>query len=375
MNNRVNCLNVSKNNSFYTFILEITYKYYNIMNSESEELNGSAITVYDLGKKIHTELILNTIIKEESLENVHMSKLNFLLNWTLNLKKDSKNYELNCFIRSLLRDLMILLVDHLKAFPPNPRNVLWTNFIYLSILVYEFMTFHNLSHFLIKEKPSFDEINMDNIIVPRLIFSSLNLERESPNSLISPSNRKRNSILKLKTCEMKTQRTKDLWIDFILFETIYSSLCPLWSLNFFENKDCKYRENKAIIYERLIEDYLLNNSRKDLFIETLKLFLHYYKIDEETTYNNNLIKVFSNLFTVSISLLQELEEILYWLEEYERFIIFLIISSSNMKYTSSIFYNSVQEIVADVVCFSICFLSDEYLHTRKGTVFESKFLI
>jgi len=344
------------------------------MNSESEELNGSAITVYDLGKKIHTELILNTIIKEESFKNIQMSKINYLLNWTLRLKKDSKNYELNCFIRSLIRDLMILLVDNLKAFQPSLSNVLWANFTFFSILVYEFMTFHNLSHFLINFKPSFDDINMDNIIVSRLIFSSLNLERDSPNSLISPCNRKRNSILKIKTCEMKTQTTKDLWIDFNLFETIYSCLCPLWSLKFFEFKDWKYKENKVTIYEKMIEDYLSNNSRKDLFIENLKLFLHCFKIDEETTYNNNLIKVFSNLFAVSISLLQEQEEILYWLEEYERFIIFLIISSSNMKYTSSIFYNYVQEIVADVVCFSICFLSDEYLHTRKGTVFESKFL-
>ena len=343
------------------------------MNNESDELNGSAITIYDLGKKIHTELILNTILREDSLKNIQMSKINYLLNWALKLKNDSKNYELNSFIRSLIRDLLILLVDYLKTLPPNVNNVLWMNFSYFSVLIYEFMTFHNLSHFLINEKATLNEINMDNIIVPRLAFSSLNLERDCPNAIISPSNRKRNSILKIKTNESKTLRTRDLWVDYILFEMVYTSLCHLWSLNFYENKVYTYKENKIEIYEKMIEDYILNKNRKDIFIEIFKILLQNFKIDEETLYNNNLIKVFSNLFSITISLLQNQEEILFWLEEYERFIIFLIISSSNMKFTSSIFYNNVQDIIADVVSFSICFLSDEYLHTRKGYIYESNF--
>lgn len=372
MNNRENCINLFKNNTFYIFLLEVTYKYYVIMNNESEDLDGSAIAIYDLGKKIHTEMILNTMLKDESLRSLPMTKINFLLNWSIKFKTNPKNYDMNCFLRSLLRDLLILIVDIIKSMSPNLKSIIWENFTNFSILIYEFMTFHNLSYLLVNENIIINEINMDNIIVPRLIFSSLNLERDCPNAIISPSNRKRNSILNIKPFDTKNQKTKDLWMDYILFEKIYSCLSHLWSTKFFEVKDLIYRENKRQIFEMMIDDYLGIKKQKDVFINYIKLFFQTFKINEEITYDINLIKIFSNMFGVTISIIHDSEDIILWLDEYERFIIFFIIASCNLKNTGSNFFILVNETIADIVCFAICFLSDELLHTRKGSLYESK---
>ena len=49
------------------------------------------------------------------------------------------------------------------------------------------------------------------------------------------------------------------------------------------------------------------------------------------TYDNNLINVFSKMFAITISLFQDTSEIIHWWEEYERFLIFLLIATTNMK--------------------------------------------
>ena len=376
MNNSQNCLFLYKNELFYLFLIEISYKYYLMMNNESDELNGSAITIYNLGKKIHSELFLNLILKDGSKKSTPIKKINYLLDWSLKFKKKSKNYELNCFIKSLLIDLLVLLVDLAKSIPPNINSVIWENLTYFSILIYEFMTFHNLLNYLVRDYLMLKDINVDNVIVPQIIISSLNLERETPNNNISPSNKKMNSLFANKVFDSKSHKTKELWNDFIIFQIMYSSYSDLWSKKFYEaDKGLKYDESRIVIYEKIIEEFIINKKQKDLFIEIIKIFFHNFKIDDKMPYNNNLIKVISNTFVITISLVQETSEIIYWLEEYERFLLFFLIVSCNMKNNKNDFYNIVQDTIADIINFAICFLSDEYKHSRKNSINKSKYII
>ena len=130
-----------------------------------------------------------------------------------------------------------------------------------------------------------------------------------------------------------------------------------------------------MIYEKIIEEFIINKKQKDLFIEIIKIFFHNFKIDDKMPYNNNLIKVISNTFVITISLVQETSEIIYWLEEYERFLLFFLIVSCNMKNNKNDFYNIVQDTIADIINFAICFLSDEYKHSRKNSINKSKYII
>ena len=61
-------------------------------------------------------------------------------------------------------------------------------------------------------------------------------------------------------------------------------------------------------------------------------------------------------------MLQNEKEIKHWLEEYEKFIIFMIIASSKIseKDDNNHFYLKVEEITLDIICFGLSFLIDEY---------------
>ena len=74
-------------------------------------------------------------------------------------------------------------------------------------------------------------------------------------------------------------------------------------------------------------------------------------------------------------MLQDEKEIKHWLEEYEKFLIFMIIASSNMseKDDNNHFYLKVQEISLDIICFGLSFLIDEYFSNNiKTSITKSK---
>ena len=93
--------------------------------------------------------------------------------------------------------------------------------------------------------------------------------------------------------------------------------------------------------------------------------------------NMPVIKVISNMFMICISLLQEELEIKYWLEEYEKFLNFVILSACNttMKSSTDEPYLFIQEQSIDVITFGLAFLLDEYYGNRKDSLFKSKNLI
>ena len=98
-----------KNRNFYFWLIETTFKFFQIIQSEnSNDPNYSfAISIYDLGKKIHVELIMNTILKDEKLRSEPMIKISNLLSWGIYYKNlfcnQKSNYEVNDFIKFLMK--------------------------------------------------------------------------------------------------------------------------------------------------------------------------------------------------------------------------------------------------------------------------------
>jgi hypothetical protein len=349
VNNRENSLILYKNNNFYSWLIDTAFKFYKLKSDEVEV--NIALSVYELSNKIHTELLLGNVTEKNELLT---SKLDYLLSWGIQQKNINTTLdgnqmrkvglEINEFIKNLLKDLLNNFKNRISNCSPSINYTPLENFLCFVIIAYEYMTFYNLESSLRLNSLSFSEMGSENIIVPRCIFSGLNLDHN-----MSEEN------------NSNALRISHLWTDYKMFDGMYSFFSKLWGKDLF-----KFPSNALNViqkYDPIVEDYIKNKKKRDIFLEDMKI-LNYRIAGRDIP----LIKVFSALFTINISLLQDDVEIRHWISEYERFLIFVIIASCNITSTH-VDYSTIQESVAEVVAFSLCFLLDEYFNSRKNTTF------
>jgi len=354
-----------KNKNFYFWLVETCFKFYQKLQEDSDNNNSSAI--YKFGKKIHTDLIFTTILKEEKLKSEPMNKISNLLSWGIYYKNmycnQKSNFQVNDFIKFLLQDLLLAFKEKIKTIPQKMNISIWENFVIFTLFCYEYMTFYNLEKMLKLDASTLTEWNYENIIVPRGIISGLNLEHHSRESLTETTLNTTN------TSSNNTARKNlatELWSDYKMYESLFINFDKLIDKSIFDIPE----KNLVSKCEKLSNEFIFNKKNKDLFVEQLKIL--FYKFSHENfSYNINLVKVLSNMLSITISLMQDDVEIKFWLEEYENFLKFLIIASSNMVNKGEL-YNQVQETTIDIVCFGLCFLIDEYFNTKRNTSYISK---
>ena len=354
LNTKENSSIITKNCLLYPFLIETAYKFFQITNetNEKNQINSLAISILIICKKIHTDLILNSIVRDEKLKTDPINKLHFLLSWGIFFKNlysnRKKNIDINNFIKNLFIELISNFKQKLKPFSPSLSFSIWENYIAFSILIYEFMIFYGLNFNFI-----FSICDDETIVVPKFILTGLNLQLDM--------NKEQKS---------GTMLINQIWSDFKIFESNYSIISSIFGKKFFN--DDKYSTLK---FEKIIDDIIFNKKKKDIFIENIKLLFYSFKPNDNTNYNVSFVKTISNTFTILITMLQDEKEIKHWLEEYEKFLIFMIIASSNMseKDDNNHFYLKVQEISLDIICFGLSFLIDEYFsNNTKTSITKSK---
>jgi len=91
-------------------------------------------------------------------------------------------------------------------------------------------------------------------------------------------------------------------------------------------------------------------------------------------YDIPLVKVINNFLIITINLSKDLKIFNYWLNEYERFLLFLIFGSSNMSKDNSEGYLFYQENILDIIIYGIMFLVKliDELGSMKKHVFDDK---
>ncbi len=272
------------------------------------------------------------------------------------------NFQVNDFIKFLLQDLLFAFKEKIKTISPKMNISIWENFVIFTVFCYEYMTFYNLEKMLKLDASTLTEWNYENIIVPRGIISGLNLEHHSRESLTETTLNTTNTS---STNTARKNLATELWSDYKLYEALFLNYDKLLDKSIFDIPE------KGLVskYEKLSNEFIFNKRNKDHFIEQIKI-LYFNFSHENFSYNINLVKVLSNMLSITISLMQDDVEIKFWLEEYENFLKFLIISSSNMVNKGDL-YNQVQETTVDIVCFGLCFLIDEYFNTKRNTSYIS----
>lgn len=340
-----------QNKEFYLWLVETTFL--NLIELEENNSNTSNIIINDLGRKIHSDLIINSILYDERVRSQPMTNIHYLLSWGIYTKNkysnNKKNLLVNSYIKSYIEDSLFSIKEKLKLISPNVTIALWENFAVLTLLSYEYITFYNQEKMLKLDASSLADWGYDRIIVPRGIFSGLNLLQG-----VYKEEKRKNELI------------RSIWSDYDFYMNIYSIYSHFWDKSLFDSNNIDI----IMKYEHYASNMIVNKKSKDVFADIINLLFLVYRPKDKNEYPNIVVKVISNMFMITLSMIHNDVEIKFWLDEYERFLIFLLIASCNLD-VSRDNYTLIQECTMDIVCFGLCFLIDEYFHTRKTVDYQS----
>ena len=156
------------------------------------------------------------------------------------------------------------------------------------------------------------------------------------------------------------------WIDFQFFYDLYYRINFIWKKDNVYKKKNKYtKKNKIQKYEYILQNIILDKENKNIYQKELQ-FLCNEQSKEENILNIEIIIPLIQIIPISlmsmlsmINNFQDQEDFLRWIKDFKNFIIYLIISSSNLtRIDKEELYNDLQNKCLDAILASICFLKN-----------------
>ena len=340
--NNKNCNLLLSNNRIYSLLLETTFKFY---KSEDENQKG----LYQAGKTLLLNVFINSFIYAEknNPDKYPCNEIESIFSWG---KRISKSIQYNNSVYDFLNELLVDFVNIFRLkFVKNvyftAENEIKSSFYIKNYLLMITQIFRFSFHFESSSIDDEEKINLKNQLMEKYT-SSMHIDFS-------------------KDC------IKEMWINFPLFEGVFKKLDFLWSKeNIYKRyKLSKTKGNKVIKYETILEKIILDKNFKNVHQNELRL-LTYEELNQDSNSEQiiPLIRIIPITIMSIISILSKKGnnevEMLYWLKEYKKFIMFIIISSSNITRVNQLdFYNYVQSKCIGTLISSICFLKDILANT------------
>ena len=353
---------------------------FNLLN---HKFNNFSSVRYELDKN---DLIKNIIINSrKTLNNILLyninnndieyiiEDINFAMDFYKKFKNKYKNGNLNelnntfnIFYRKFLSDILNICQKHFFPINQNFSN-LNVNIsdeeekilIFVVNICYEFIFFSNIDN-------NYLEINNFLKSKSSHIFNNILLSDIHIISNFEDINKDKN----INNCDDEVEdlfSIKKYFADFSVFERMILIFRPLISLNTFGN----YEDDKYLT------ENILNTKRSNTYLDILKL-LCYDNINISYSINMiSLIYIISNSFIFYINLCKNKKELKLILDKYKSFIIFLILSSSNLSINEEDFenidiVNNVNKKVIITINYYIHYIYDKY---KSNNEFINKYLI
>lgn len=402
--NKRNCHTLLKNKYFHQWLLDLIFPYQILLQENFSEQpgpskqSGLAATIIEVGVKIHTNVIINSILYEQELQSqnenffTHNKKdlridLNSifqnLLTWLFKIRKlgTVESRSAGNLIRALLLHLIDSFDVQLKLMSPSNKFPIWQNFLNLTFIIYEFVVFSNFDKKISEKRINFDSLEKNEILVE--IIQNLNYDfegscnnetdQENPTNAKDSSNRS-NRENRLGVSMM------DIWIDRELLIKLYETYQPIWHENVFklEKKSSSTLSDEFKFIDSLVNKLIFEN-KPNFFIEDLKVLLtnssslevsNISNMNSEHSRNNTIMRAILNIIIIIIRLSENKNEVFYWVKELEKFTLFIIAATENAKIeiTSNIneqVLTNAQEATSSSIILVFNFLIDELNSPRR----------
>ncbi len=355
-----NCLILLKNQYFYQWLLDLMIPFQILLKNpyfKSENESGIAITIIDLGVKILTSIIVNSVLIDERIRTEPCSKLQLLFNWMYKLRKVGivESKAATDLVRIILNNLVISISEYTKILLPSLRFSVWENFLYIFLMVYEFLFFTNFDAKIKSKSANFEQLEKAEIFIE--IIQNLPYKQDNKGDA--------------KVC------VYDNWIDKDLLEKIYTNFKSLWQDHIFKiNTNSRKMSNvsQANAEELKILDSmiakLIEENKFNAYVDDLRLLMYvpnnsYYS---EISKHPNVMRVLINMVCIVIKLVEKTDDVFNWVKELEKILLFIITACENARideYTNEAFLDSCQECVAECLVMSFNCIIDELNSPRR----------
>ena len=326
-------------NIILSSFLDLAFKFFQFKD------DSACKQCYDICKEILLQIYIGAIDCEEKKDNLlPIYGLEVVFTWAdiIITEQSSKVNALYNFIYEFLFEVLEkFTVKYGKQmnFLLNDADFYINNYYLKNYLIMHTHLFNFSFHFAWDLKAS-DFINGNETNFATILGKYYNT--------IRLSNNKENSI-------------NEKWYDYSFFYDLYKRISLVWN---FQNIYKKYKiiankNNTKNKYEEILKKIILDKNIKDIYKTHLEL-LCYKEEYEEMEIISPLIKIIPislmNLILMANKLKNE-SEFKFWLKEYKHFIMFIIISSSNLIRLNQLeLYNEIQSNCLGPIATSLCFL-------------------
>lgn len=399
INNLNNSVIIIQNKYFFNWLIEISFKYYQEGLSKPDEYSN-----FEFSRKVFTEImfhsflftcnvnnninsntkyadnILESDLFDHNLNNnpniLPLYQLNFLLSWGVWKRKDY-NYDpvkishISDFIRLLIEVLsnkLIEKISNIKVFNiydnnskknnENETSLLLKVILYSSI-IYEFSTYYNFESE--NEFSSYIEIQSSivnsKILVPDIMYKAI--------KYISAQEKKNVDT-------DYSLRIKFLWKNYSMFEFLYICFKDIWINEIF----CSEIDDPIKKTEQLVRNVFETKNRKNILQSELQFLSlspnnaltmllngttnrSLLKESETKDKEHSVLNCLNNLIAMVISIVQDENDHLFWLEQQNKIMIFVILSSLNVNIKTQEDIE-IQDNLMDIILFNIGFLVNRY---------------
>jgi len=323
--NEENCTKIINQIPFYQWFIETIFQCYLIIYENDyndfiiylkckneQKLKDIGYSIFNLGRLLHSTIVFNSKFNNDSLSI--LDEL-FLICSSLKIRyKNNKKYSniINDFLRELLKDLLIYYFQNYSTKEKKYEN---PTLNYIILACFEFIIFFNLEH----KDNLINEIMLNGKVFPDILITGININLTN------------------------STKIKDLWLDYDIFNEIIEVYSSLWDYSTFQNM----KEDK------ILSEYILNKKKANMYLDQI-LILN--KKNEKNQMSQ--MTLISILFVISIVITKNENDLLHLLKNYEDFITFLILSSSNLSYGTDS-YNEIQENIYYIILYALLFIFDE----------------
>ncbi len=218
--NRDNSVEFLKNKYFLQWLLDLLLPYQIIIANErfkESKKSGIAFTILDLGMKIHSAIIINSILNDKNYgnETYILKDFNFLLTWMFKIKTigESEGIAASQLIRNIFYHIIKNFSESLILMSPSVKAPMWYYFLHLTFIIYEFIFYSNFDKKIIEKRIIFDQLEKNEICAE--IIQNLNYDFNQENKYQGKKSNANVSMI-------------DFWLDKELLITLLDSYKVIW---------------------------------------------------------------------------------------------------------------------------------------------------
>ncbi len=371
--NLKNCKIILENKYFHQWLLDILLVYQILYNyryrDKTLSQKGICESIIYLGIKLHNTIIINATLYEHDNEqennnnsfNNYTYIFQFLITWLYKIKKIGNIQFLSAFtlINNIISDLINRLKPMLTKENLVQNSLIWTCFLNLSLIAYEFYYIHD---YCINKK----SIKDNNNNLSNLSYNLSNLKKDTIKNVEFSF-----TINEEVLYNIENNNSPELINHNAILLSFYESFKIIWDSEVSEiiiNDDIN---SSYQTIETFLDTYIFGQKINEYSLEMNILLYSTEDLPFQDTKKQNIMKTILNIIILFIKINKKKEDIIYWIKELKKYLIYLIIVSHNInpQDTSIItdeFIESMQDNISSVFVISINFINNELKNTENN---------